>query len=40
MSDDGHDELAAALGRAGFELAGAMPAIAGRVPGGDAVTIA
>jgi len=32
MSDDGHDELAAALGHAGFELAGAMPAIAGRVP--------
>jgi GNAT superfamily N-acetyltransferase len=32
MSDDGHDELGAALGRAGFELAGAMLAIAGRVP--------
>ena len=32
MSDDGHDELGDALGRAGFELAAAMPAIAGRVP--------
>ncbi|MEZ5297021.1 MAG: GNAT family N-acetyltransferase [Ilumatobacteraceae bacterium] len=32
MSDDGHDELGVALGRAGFELAGAMPAIAGPIP--------
>jgi len=33
MSDDGHDELSHALGRASFELAGSMPAIAGDVPG-------
>jgi GNAT superfamily N-acetyltransferase len=31
MSDDGHDELGEALRRAGFELAGAMPAVAGRI---------
>ena len=32
MTDDGHDELGDALGRAGFELAAAMPAVAGRIP--------
>ena len=32
MSDDGHDELADALGKAGFEMALAMPAIAGHIP--------
>jgi GNAT superfamily N-acetyltransferase len=32
MSDDGHDELGDALGRSGFELAGAMPAVAGPIP--------
>ena len=31
-SDDGHDELAAALSGAGFELSAALPAIAGSIP--------
>lgn len=34
MSDDGHDELGDALGRAGFELAATMPAVAGPIPEG------
>ncbi len=32
MSDDGHDELVDALSRAGFDLAAAMPTIAGPIP--------
>ena len=32
MSDDGHDELVDALSRSGFELAAAMPAVAGPIP--------